>query len=264
MSNTDFPIHPDNCEFLNARNLILSKPCPHCHRSGFVRPHGYRQKTHASPHASRFFCSNRYSHGGCGHTFSVFWEKSIPFASLDTKSLSKLIECVSEQPDRTIHAIFQQSKDVLHISLSTAYRWIRRFKLHQSTIRCALFRLVQRRPEDCDLPNETITWRWLKESFADLACPVAAFQSQFQLAFAPCAQGRLPSFYRSPYRSQDGVGTATQNDKLNSAWNTGIEPETNDVPPEPDHLRTGAKPFKRRPIQSLAMPEKIPSTRASE
>lgn len=164
----------------------------------------------ASPHASRFFCSNRYSHGGCGRTFSSFWEQSIPYASLDTNRLSKLIECASERPERAIHAIFQESKDRLQISLSTAYRWVRRFKLHQSTIRCALFRLVQRRREDCDLPNETITWRWLKEFFVELACPIAAFQSQSQLAFASCAQGRLPSFYRSLDRSRDRVGTATQ------------------------------------------------------
>ena len=153
MPEADSPVQPDNCDFLDARNLILSKPCPHCQGQG--------------------------------------------------------------------------------------------------------------RPKDCDLPNEAITWRWLKESSADLDCPIAAFQSQFQSAFTSCAQGRLPSFYRSLYRSRDRVGTATQNDKLGTALNTGTEPEIDAVPPKFVHQSAGAKIFEHSPAQSLAMPEKILSTRAS-
>jgi len=261
MSQTPSPIHPDNCEFLNARNLILSKPCPHCHCTGFVRSHGYHKRTHAAPHASRFFCSNRYSHGGCGRTFSVFWDQSIPYASLDTKRLFKLIECVTEQPERTIHAAFQQCKDALQVSLSTVYRWLKRFESHQSTIRCALFKLGQR-PKDCNLSNGEITWRWLKETFADLACPIAAFQRRFQLAFASSSHGRLPGFYRGVNQPRCRIGTATQNDELNTPINTGAKHEVDDLHPKFVHQSVGIEILSGVPVQSLAMPKKIPSIRA--
>ncbi len=234
MCETDSPIQPDSCRFLNFRTAILSKPCPHCHRSGFVRPHGYGRKGGEPAHSCRFFCSNRYTHKGCGRTFSVFWDEVIPRASMRTSKLSLLMDRFAHSGGNSLSSVFRQSQDLLDCSLSTAYRWFRRFRLHQPTIRSALFGLERKLPDRSTGSNVAVTWQWLAESFAGAICPIAGFQSRFQLAFGSSSHTRWPSFYRSPFPPERSSDTATRNEKTKKSMLERLGSLTSKTPSTPE------------------------------
>jgi len=72
----------------------------------------------------------------------------------------------------------------MSISIRSAYRWIKRFKLHLGHIRSHLVR-EKPPPEQSDITLETITLQLLNEVFPEDTCSVSAFQNFFQVPFLP-------------------------------------------------------------------------------
>ena len=126
---------------------------------------------------SAFFCSNRYSHQGCGRTFSVHWATVIPRCSLPTLHLLELLSAIDA--GNTVHGAWAGSS--IWISLSTAYRWLTRWKLGTARIRARLCQ-VRPPPSRADILPDLLSLRHFRTAFPDAACPVAAFQAHFQMA----------------------------------------------------------------------------------
>jgi hypothetical protein len=166
------PFHPPgSLKLLDARANILAAGCRHCHRSDALGPHGFLRGNPPTGNGRvirglRFFCSDRYSHGGCGRTFSVLWNTVIPGCSLRTAQLLELMRAVSA--DRPTHGAWWHSK--LTISLSGAYRWVAKW-----------LGLVTPPPGKSDGLPDPLTLRHLAAAFPAADCAIAAFQGQLQV-----------------------------------------------------------------------------------
>lgn len=79
----------------------------------------------------------------------------------------------------TVHGAWTGSP--IWISLSTAYRWLTRWKLSTARIRARLC-LVRPPPSREDILPDLLSLRHLRAAFPDAACPIAAFQAHYQMA----------------------------------------------------------------------------------
>lgn len=163
-------------EQLNLRVEIRLAGCRHCGCRESVIAHGYLRgiARHRHPRPA-FFCSNRHSNAGCGRTFSVHWEDVIPRCSLPARDLATLIRSVDE--GKSVHSAWAASR--LWISLSSAYRWLRRWMLHLAHIRTRLC-LVRDPPGKTDFLPDPLSFRHLLAICPADGCPVARFQSKTQ------------------------------------------------------------------------------------
>lgn len=174
-------------DLLNLRARIQAEGCRHCQQRSTVVSHGfllgYAADGSATPSITtrglRFFCSNRYSNSGCGRTFSVHWDSIIPSCSLRCAQLLELIRTVAN--GATTHGAWQAS--CLPISLTSAYRWVKKWTLGTATIRSLLCLLRPPPAQQCGTKTEFLTLQHLTQAFpADPSdrCPIAAFQCHFQ------------------------------------------------------------------------------------
>ena len=132
----------NSCEFLNIRAMLQWRPCPHCDRHHALKAHGFLRAADSSIRGIRLYCSNRYSNQGCGRTFPVYFEKHIPHASLTCQQVSSLIESYQEiTQDKAVELIGRIAHGIC--SKSTAYRWIKKFRLSQSILRSLTYLLTE-------------------------------------------------------------------------------------------------------------------------
>lgn len=127
---------------------------------------------------SAFFCSNRYSNSGCGKTFSVFWDLSMPGCSLSTPGLFDFLTLFIETG--IVAAAWRASRFCL--SLSSAYRWRRAFHRKMTHFRSVMCREARPPPEDTSLTPESLTLRMFSEVSERKGCPFSYFQCHFQVA----------------------------------------------------------------------------------
>lgn len=126
---------------------------------------------------SAFFCSNRHSNTGCGRTFSIHWDDVIPRCSLPAEHLASLILAVHE--GKSVHQAWATSS--LWISLTSAYRWLCRWRLHLGHIRTRLC-LIQDPPGKTDFLPDPLSLRHLLAVCPAEGRPVANFQRITQTA----------------------------------------------------------------------------------
>lgn len=172
---------PGSQELLNFRVLARLSPCPHCQASETLNAHGYlhgfaAEGHHRATRALRFFCSNRYSKLGCGRTFSVYWQSVIPFCSLMTGHLLALLRATATAPSK--HAAWRGSP--LQFSFRCACRWLVRWQKLTSHVRPKLEQIIPP-PGKTDHQVDPFTLRHLILAFPDASCPIACFQSHFQV-----------------------------------------------------------------------------------
>jgi hypothetical protein len=126
---------------------------------------------------SAFFCSNRHSNNGCGRTFFIHWDDVIPRCSLPAEHLAALVQLVHE--GSSVHHAWSASK--LWISLTSAYRWLTRWRLFLSHVRTRLC-LIQDPPGKTDFLPDPFSVRHLLAVCPPNRCPVANFQQVTQTA----------------------------------------------------------------------------------
>lgn len=170
---------------------VKTDPCCHCKKKGSLKSHGALRGAHLSKpekelRGIRFFCSNRYSNKGCGRTFSILFSSMIPALSLRAKQLTHFFKELLQKD--SIHAAWHGSH--LPFSLRSAYRWVKKFQLNQSTIRSAVYSTLPNEDASPLAPHlETI--RYLQASSSGDF--VEAFQLQHQTSIFPEKQSTNPS-----------------------------------------------------------------------
>lgn len=171
-------LKPNSLEFLNLRLKIKAGGCPHCRCPSAVVAHGYvKAASGDTPRGTRYFCSNRYSKGGCGRTFRVLWDTVIPRCSLQTPLILSLVRAVAGGP--SIHRAWFSSG--LIVSISSAYRWMIRWRGLAAHIRAGLC-LVVPPPGKVDAQGDPFTLNHLDAAFPKAPCAIAAFQLGLQTA----------------------------------------------------------------------------------
>lgn len=192
----------ESCEFLNFRFSVRSQPCPHCHRTNFVKAHGYVRTSLQADHqaassirAVRFMCSARNGDSGCGRTFSIHWDHIVPGCSLDSAQVSRIVETHKPTPDNMSLSDLAKTKQ-WSCSPSTAYRWRKRFSYHLAEIRSTLYLKKPPAKGPYAFSPEAVTLKHLHDVFPKTSCPVAAFQSTFQRVFSQVNTSRFPRCHR--------------------------------------------------------------------
>ena len=192
----------ESCEFLNFRLSVRSQPCPHCHRSEFVKAHGYLRASRkavdkiASPiRALRFMCSARNGDSGCGKTFSIYWDHVIPHASLNSAQVGRIIETHKSHPDNlSLSELI--TTDHAGCSPSTVYRGRKRFTRHLAEIRSTLYLKKPPSKGRYFSSPEVVTLKHLRDVFPKTPYLVTAFQSTFQRVFSQVSTSRFPRCHR--------------------------------------------------------------------
>jgi hypothetical protein len=165
-------------DFLNFRVNIKAGGCPHCRCPSAVVGHGYLQAASGGrTRGMRYFCSNRYSNGGCGRTFSVHWDTVIPRCSLQTAQILALVRAVAGGP--STHGAWFISG--LSISINSAYRWVAKWLKLTARIRTGLC-LIVAPPGKTDSRPDPFTLHHLTAAFPKAVCAIAAFQNVLQTA----------------------------------------------------------------------------------
>lgn len=125
----------------------------------------------------RFFCSDRYSNGGCGRTFSIHWDTVIPRCSLLTAQILALMRVVAGGP--STHGAWYFAR--LSVSISSAYRWVAKWLKLTGHIRSGLCQRVQP-PGKADAQSDPFTLNHLSAAFPEAPCAIAALQLALQTA----------------------------------------------------------------------------------
>ena len=180
-----FLLRLDDPELLNLCLRVRQRPCPHCQSTGGVIRHGYAKGYQADSHRReirrlRFFCSNRRNRPGCGGTFSLLWSDLIAGSSIAAAALLDLISGVADR--RPLHRVWHDGD--FPFSITTAYRWLRRWHRGQPHLRTRLAR-DHPPPRGDDLSSASRTLHHLHLAFPRASCPVAAFQHAHQVDFLP-------------------------------------------------------------------------------
>jgi hypothetical protein len=174
----------DDPDLLNLCLRVRQRPCPHCQSTGSIirhsyskgyRPDGRQRETRRL----RFFCSNRRNRPGCGGTFSLLWSDLITRSGI-AAALLDLIAGVAD--GRSLHGVWHDG--AFPFSVTTAYRWLRRWHRQQPHLRTHLAR-DHPPPRGDHLPSASRTLRHLRLAFPRASCPVAAFQHAHQVDFLP-------------------------------------------------------------------------------
>ena len=171
-------LQPGSLELLNLRVKIKAEGCPHCRCPSAVVAHGYQKcASGGNTRGMRYYCSNRYSNKGCGRTFPVRWDTVIPRCALQSALILALVRAVASGP--SIHGAWYFSG--LAISLSSAYRWMRKWSMLTGHIRAGVC-LVVAPPGKADSLPDPFTLKHLDSAFPQSPCAIAAFQFVLQSA----------------------------------------------------------------------------------
>ena len=130
--------------------------------------------------AAGFFCSNRHRNRGCGRTFSILWSHLITRSGIAAAHLSGLIAGVAQ--GRPLHQVWHQGD--FPFSVTTAYRWWRRWINNQSHLRSHLSR-SRPPPRQDHRSSVDSTLRHLSQAYPDEFCRITAFLNRHQQHFLP-------------------------------------------------------------------------------
>ena len=182
------PLRTNTTEWVVFRENIKSQQCPHCGCSHTVRSHGSLygvgvQKDNVVRRGARFYCSNRYSNKGCGHTFSVHFNTVIPYHSV--RSFHIVLLLVLFLTGGALHRAWHNSS--IPFTFQSALHWFKKFKLNLPKSGHRLHDLIRRKIEYSNQSIEIETVNLLKNAFSEPDF-VAQFQQQFQLPFFHTAE----------------------------------------------------------------------------
>lgn len=162
-----------SCEFLNLRLLLRSQPCIHCGSRESLKAHGFLRSTNHNIRGIRFFCSGRDSNQGCGKTFSIHFEDSLPNSSLTAHQADEIITS-KHQPLDT-----KKTPTGKEITKSTRSRWLKKFDLSQYYIRSQLY-CIDGPDKKATGSYHSLTWQHLRKVFPNENCVMTAFQRVLQ------------------------------------------------------------------------------------
>ena len=118
-------------------NSLPYAACPYCQKQGCLVPHDNVYRYHDRslvPVGKRIFCSNRYTHSGCGRTYRLYLAQVVP--GLHYAATHVMLFITLLLAGKTIaHAYFAatQQPNPRH-----AYRWLNRLQRQCCTFRCQL------------------------------------------------------------------------------------------------------------------------------
>lgn len=176
------PLAFPSSKWLLISETVKSEPCRHCKKNGHLKSHGALRGIHISEpkmviRGIRIYCSNRYSNMGCGRTFSVLFSSMLPALTVRAKHLSLFFKALLTV--NCVHAAWHSSR--IPYSLRSAYRWIKKLKLNQATLRAAAYSTLPCESPHSPLPHlETISY--LTTAFPQSDNFVRAFQQQTQIS----------------------------------------------------------------------------------
>ena len=179
-----------SCEFLNLRLLLRSQPCLHCGSRDSLKAHGFLRTSNHMIRGIRLYCSNRDSNRGCGKTFSIHFENSIPNASLSTQQVNEIIINKHQPPDA------QKTLTRSKIAKSTRSRWLKKFNVSQSFIRPQLY-LVSDPDKMATGSICSLTCQHIRRAFPDSSCFMTTFQRVLQANPFDHRTTRLPIYHRA-------------------------------------------------------------------
>ena len=178
--------HIESSEVLNLKVSIRQQACPHCSKHGNLISHGYAygyrpEGGGQETRRIRFFCSDRFAKSGCGKTFSLLWCDRLVNSSACLKQL--IVFLTAFATGSTVHKAWYKSK--ANFSISTAYRWVKRFLRSISHIRSQLpatsLKLSARGSPSSGTPALK-TLAHLASTFKE-GCCLSSFQLHFQSPF---------------------------------------------------------------------------------
>jgi len=170
-------------DFEPFRQGLKLMPCPHCGAVGFLICHGFLRGYNEEGlpgfvRGRRFYCSNRGRKRGCGRTFSVLLAGVLRRCIVPARTLWQFLQGLW----RGLNRKAAWERTTRRFSLETAYRLARRVNRRQSALRTLLAR--RSAPPQSDSPEPLVQLlAHLENLFAASACPIAAFQSEFQQPF---------------------------------------------------------------------------------
>lgn len=222
----------ESCRFLNFRTHLIAENCPHCQRHGRLRAHGFLKSASGEIRGIRLYCSNRRGLRGCGRTFSSHFVDRMPNATLGTAQVGAILEAahgaVKERPgaESKRPAIMDALAGIC--SRSTAYRWIRRFRLLQClTFRPLLYQVIGRDEEPYTGTPEQRVWDRMRSAFGGATQAIGAIQMCFQRAVFPIpGKDVRPKCHRdiseviARYLMATGFGTALMPECGYFGWST--------------------------------------------
>lgn len=162
------------------------KPCPHCQRRGNIALHGFLKGCGDDSNdgevkrGRRYYCSARGSAEGCNRTFSVLFADYIPHFMFSTILVWKYLQELN--PSVNCHQAWLSIQ--CKISISTAYRWKRRFQKLLPWARqnlCA----QQPYPESSSMHPIVQTLMHFKNVFPDSLCEFKNYQLAFNCSVFP-------------------------------------------------------------------------------
>lgn len=174
------PFLSEGVRATDTMHSLKQRQCPHCLRCGNLNAHGYLRgygegNSGSVIRARRIYCSNRGRRFGCGRTHSYFHAHVIPRLSLAATTLCSFLFFVLSGFSR------QAAHHKCHAPGTPQRIWARCIKA-QSSIRFNLSSMAQPPPALVKSPFLQVV-RHLFDTFPCAACPVCAFQSQFQMPF---------------------------------------------------------------------------------
>lgn len=190
MANFIPQLEPGSCEFLNLRLLLRSQPCIHCGSRDSLKAHGFLRRPNQMIRGIRFYCSSRDSNRGCGKTFSIHFENSIPNASLSTQQVNEIITSNHQLP----HA--QKTLTPSKIAKSTRSRWLKKFDTSQFFIRSQLY-LVTGPDKNATGSICSLTLQHIRRAFPGSSCVMTAFQRVLQANPFDHRTKGLPIYHRA-------------------------------------------------------------------
>ncbi len=165
------------------KSQLKQIPCPCCGRLGYLIGHGYlrgygESNDRQTIRGRRFFCSNRDRRRGCGRTFSLLFAHLLRNFSVSATTLWNFLKQVGA--GRSRKAAWEGLRG--GFSLETAYRLWRKIRHRQMPIRARLSR--EGPPPDTDSAEPLLEMvAHLQTVFSKAACPITAFQEEFQQGF---------------------------------------------------------------------------------
>lgn len=129
-----------------------------------------------------FFCSDRYANQGCGRTYSLLYTHHIHASNICAVALLTLIGKVAS--GSKTHKAWSASRS--SFSITTAYRFIRRWRAACAHIRSTLSR-TRPPPQHSHHGAEHTTWLHLQQDCHTPGgtCCITVFQTLYQQHFLP-------------------------------------------------------------------------------
>jgi len=160
--------------------------CQHCFKQDQFISHGivYKQlsMTLKEKVGKRIFCSNRYGHSGCGHTFQLYVASEIPSLHYGAAQLVAFVSALfSGLTPEQAYPVATGAVDTRH-----AWRWLKRLQSKLSDFR--RFLSLKTSTPDKAFSSRSRSLQLLLPSLSDIFslssdCPCANYQLQYQSAF---------------------------------------------------------------------------------